>query len=365
MWPSHFCFATCQPGMENALKRELSHSHPNLRPAFLRPGFVTFKSAEPLALDTRFDAVFARATGLSLMRLAPGPDASHEVLASAAMDALATLRAAMPELPAKLRLHVFEREAHVPGEEPLGFVQDARAHAALAALRARDADGVFVPGSEAVAGDVVFDVVVVDPGVWWLGLHAHAPWHSAHPGGRPPCVLPPEAPSRAYLKLEEALVWSGLPLRAGDTAVELGSAPGGASYGLLRRGLRVIGIDPAAMDERVLLYPEFTHIQTPVHRVDREELPDQIEWLILDINLAPEIALTQIARLSRRMKSSLCGVLLTLKLNEPRFADDVPKMLGMLWDMGFDGIRAAQLPSHRRELVAIGLTPRGKARGSR
>ena len=39
---------------------------------------------------------------------------------------------------------------------------------------------------------------------------------------------PIEAPSRAYLKVEEALRWAGamIELRAGDTALEIGSAPG-------------------------------------------------------------------------------------------------------------------------------------------
>ena len=39
---------------------------------------------------------------------------------------------------------------------------------------------------------------------------------------------PIEAPSRAYLKVEEALRWAGamIELRTGDTALEIGSAPG-------------------------------------------------------------------------------------------------------------------------------------------
>ena len=362
MWPSCFVFATCQPGMEAALKRELARKAPLLRPAFLRPGFVTLKAPEPVALDARFEAVFARAAGVSVLRVAPGKGASTEALAAATSQALQELGASMPELPRALRLHVFEREAHVPGEEPLGFVVGAQAGIAEEVLLAADAETRFLDGSRAEPGETVLDVIVVEPDVWWLGAHTHNEWHSPHPGGRPPCVMPAEAPSRAYRKLHEALEWSALPLRPGDTAVELGSAPGGASYGLLERGLRVVGIDPAAMDPRVVAHPDFVHIQVPVHRVPREDLPEQIEWLLLDINLGPEIALTQVGRLSRRMERSLCGVLLTLKLNEPRFADDVPAMLEMLWDMGFSDVRAAQLPSHRRELAAMALTPRGRAR---
>ena len=42
-------------------------------------------------------------------------------------------------------------------------------------------------------------------------------------------ALPTDAVSRAYLKMQEALLWSEFNLNPGERCVEIGSAPGGAS----------------------------------------------------------------------------------------------------------------------------------------
>lgn len=383
-WPASFFFVTCQPGMERAVKDEVARAHGALRFAFSRPGFVTFKAPEPLPLEAPLHTVFARAFGVSLGKVeAPAERAAAEsaqdaavadgpqetsgagslscALAANTLAALESLRALGAPLPARLRLHVFEREERVPGEEPAAFTVGALAASAECALR-EAASAAWLDGPRAAPGEVVLDVVVLEPAVWWLGAHVHGSPHSPHPGGRPPVVVPAQAPSRAYLKLEEALAWSALPLRAGDTAVELGSAPGGASWALLQRGLQVVGVDPAAMAPGVLAHPHFRHVTETAGRVRREALPRRVDWLLLDVNLAPRITLAEVFRLGRRMSETLLGVVLTLKLNEARVAAEVPAMLAALTNEGFQGVRAAQLPSHRRELVAVALTPRGLSR---
>ena len=66
----------------------------------------------------------------------------------------------------------------------------------------------------------------------------------------------------------------GARAEAGRGAVELGSAPGGASFALLERGLHVHGVDPGAMDPRVLAYAgahrqPFKHHAMPAAEVER------------------------------------------------------------------------------------------------
>ena len=104
---------------------------------------------------------------------------------------------------------------------------------------------------------MILDVVVLEPGQWWIGYHRAVSWPARWPGGAIPVVLPAHAVSRAYAKMEEAIQWSGLPLAAGDECVEIGCAPGGASQALLDRGLFVTGIDPADVDPVVLAHPRF------------------------------------------------------------------------------------------------------------
>ncbi|MFM8221443.1 MAG: hypothetical protein ACKOJF_21230, partial [Planctomycetaceae bacterium] len=66
--PARFLFATCQHGAEAALKFEILRDSPNLRFAYSRPGFVTFKQADdsPFPDDFQTRSVFARVLGVSL-----------------------------------------------------------------------------------------------------------------------------------------------------------------------------------------------------------------------------------------------------------------------------------------------------------
>ena len=73
------------------------------------------------------------------------------------------------------------------------------------------------------------------------GLHRHCLGRSPHPGGRLPLRLPPEAPSRAWLKLEEGLAFSGLGLRPGQVGRRDRRGSRWASWALLQRGLTVVG----------------------------------------------------------------------------------------------------------------------------
>jgi hypothetical protein len=57
---SEFVFVLCQPGAERALKAELARHHPELAPAFQRPGLVTLRSPRPLGPELALHTAFAR-----------------------------------------------------------------------------------------------------------------------------------------------------------------------------------------------------------------------------------------------------------------------------------------------------------------
>ncbi|MFZ5627877.1 MAG: SAM-dependent methyltransferase [Spirochaetota bacterium] len=58
-------------------------------------------------------------------------------------------------------------------------------------------------------------------------------------------------PSRAYLKLQEALTLSGIRLAATDTVLDLGATPGGWSFVAAQAGAQVEMIDRSRPDERL------------------------------------------------------------------------------------------------------------------
>ncbi len=353
-----FLFCVCQAGAEGAIAEELARTRPTLRRAFARPGLITFKDpAGGVDAEVAVDAVFVRAFGAAI---GPAPDMAAVV---------AAVQRFCPEGQA-VRLHVFERDVAKPGDEPAGHHYGPLATAAQAQIETcwAQVGRALLPGARAEVGDWVLDVIVAEGEPWWLGFHRHGPGHAPTPGGRIAVDMPPEAPSRAYRKLEEALIWSQAPVRAGDTAVEIGSSPGGASYALLRRGVEVFGIDPAKMAPVVLDFNKdrpgnrFHHLDRPMSLVQRSDLPTELHWVLLDVNLAPQVALITARRLAARPRPALMGVLLTLKLDDWKAVKHIPRFLKSVSSMGMAEVKATQLPSNRMELFVCGLTEKGVAR---
>lgn len=103
--------------------------------------------------------------------------------------------------------------------------------------------------------------------------------------------LPREAPSRSTLKLEEALhVFldereQDKYLRPGLRAVDLGAAPGGWSWQMARRGVRVIAVDNGNMDAALMSSGLVEH-----RRADgfRYRPPKPVDWLLCDMVERPQ-----------------------------------------------------------------------------
>jgi len=74
------------------------------------------------------------------------------------------------------------------------------------------------------------------------------------------------APSRSYLKVEEAYGLLGREPAAGDEVVDLGAAPGGWSYSAARRGARVVAIDNGPLKGGALGHPAIEHRREDAYR---------------------------------------------------------------------------------------------------
>jgi 23S rRNA (cytidine2498-2'-O)-methyltransferase len=201
---------------------------------------------------------------------------------------------------------------------------------------------------------LVLDCVIVAPDQWWVGYHQARSIASQWPGGMMPLELPAEAVSRAWLKMEEGLRWSQLPIPRGARCAELGSSPGGASQALLARGFSVIGVDPAEMDPAVLANPQFTHIRRRVTQVRRKEFR-KIRWLMADMNVAPNYTLEAVEEIVTHSEVNVRGMLLTLKLFEWKLAEQLPEYLERIRGWGFNIVRARQLQHNRQEVCVAAL----------
>ena len=346
-----FLFVTCQVGAEASVKGEFGRRWPDFRFAYSRPGFLTFKLPAEHRLKTDFDleSVFARAYGFCLGKATgEGPEA----LARQVWEVYGGR-------PVR-RVHVWQRDAARPGEhgfEPSITPAAIEAHQAIfrACPRREDlAEDAGDPWVEAGRGEFVLDAVLVEPGEWWVGYHRVKSVASRWPGGMLRLELPPDAVSRAWLKMQEALRWSQLPIRPGARCVEIGSAPGGASQALLSHGLMVLGIDPAEMHPRVLDHPNFTHLRRRAAEVRRRELR-KVRWLVADMNVAPRYTCDVVESIVTHPQVHVRGMLLTLKLFDPSHADAIPECLERVRGWGYNVARARQLQYNRQEACVVAL----------
>jgi 23S rRNA (cytidine2498-2'-O)-methyltransferase len=206
----------------------------------------------------------------------------------------------------------------------------------------------------AAPGDWVADVVLVEANQWWVGYHRARSVPSRWPGGIVSLHPPSHTVSRAWLKMEEALTWSRLPVAPGARFAEIGSSPGGASQCLLGHGFEVIGIDPAEMDAEVMADPNFTHIRRRAMQVPRKAFR-KIRWLTADMNVAPTFTLDAVEAIISQPQVNVRGMLLTLKLPEWKLADEVPSYIARVRSWGYNFVQARQLAHDRREICVAAL----------
>lgn len=320
---SEYIFALTNPGTEKALKMELESMGSGWRSGYQRRGFVTFKGDGDFSLDSLdVAAACQRRLCLSL-----GKAGSRE-------EAIALLG----------NVDVVQH-ARFQERKMMGVHEDA------------------VPVNE---GDLVGTVVELSPEEFWAGVHRHAKFLSPDPAGDGGLVMPERSPSRAWLKLEEAVRFLGISFSRKDIVVELGCAPGGVVLALLDRDVSVIGVDPAKMADVVMEkaianredagsgHPWFYHCRKPAALVSKRDLGSDVTWFMSDMNQSPEVVLKECARFCK-MAPSIRGVLITLKLRDPAQVVEKAAWFDILKAMGFKTIRLQQFSVHHRELALFAL----------
>lgn len=131
-------------------------------------------------------------------------------------------------------------------------------------------------------------VFFLGSGAAYLGLSDPAnssPW----PLGIPRLKMPRGAPSRSTLKLAEAFMVFLTPeeraewLREGRTAVDIGAAPGGWTWQLLRHGLHVTAIDNGALDPKLLASDRVEHLREDGFHWRPHPRSGTVDWLVCDM----------------------------------------------------------------------------------
>ena len=115
---------------------------------------------------------------------------------------------------------------------------------------------------------------------------------SPHVMGIPRLKFPSQAPSRSTLKLDEAFLYF-IPkaewetrLTSGLNAVDLGAAPGGWTYQLVRRGMMVTSIDNGPMAESLMGTGQVKHRMIDGFKYIPQK--QNVYWLVCDMIEKPQ-----------------------------------------------------------------------------
>jgi 23S rRNA (cytidine2498-2'-O)-methyltransferase len=346
-----FVFVCCQLGTENVCKQQIQARWPEFRFSFSRPGFLTYKVPPQIGPTLDLENTFARTFGFAVDRF-EGED----------IDVLVEQVWRRAESTAPDHLHVWQRDRRKVGESFEPFPSERTQLAVQRLNHCRPSACKSIPiNCEAGSKDRVLDCILVDENRWWIGEHCVGTTFQAWPGGVPPIKLKFDVISRAYYKTQEAILWSRLPIHAGDQCVEIGSAPGGAAQALLEYKLKIIGIDPAEMDPVIAQHEDFRHIRKRGRDVRRRELSDA-RWLFSDSNVTPKQTLDTIADIVGHASVHVQGMLITLKMPDWKLAAELPEYLNQIRSWGYQYVKPRHLAFNRQELCIVAMRHRSLKR---
>lgn len=172
-------------------------------------------------------------------------------------------------------------------------------------------------------------------------------------GGQRRMADDPAAPSRSYLKTEEAFVVMGREPCAGETVVDLGAAPGGWSYSAAKRGASVVAIDNGPLKGGALDHPLIEHRRDDAFKF-MPESGETYDWLFCDLVEEPH----HVARLIEQwLKGGHCrAFVVNLKFghaNALKLLDEVLHPRGCLMPY-CQSLRVRHLFHDRDEFTLVG-----------
>lgn len=167
----------------------------------------------------------------------------------------------------------------------------------LGRKRAPDLEKRYRPPHRLKAGGLVIQLLLTEDGLWY-SHELIDQMLNPRPGGFTRQRFDSLAPSRSYLKMEEALDRMQVTPSPGERVIDLGAAPGGWTYAFQKRGCEVIAVDHGPM-KLPAPQPGWGTVQHVHANGITFEPPDawaQIDWLVADMLIAPGVALGLLRR---------------------------------------------------------------------
>jgi 23S rRNA (cytidine2498-2'-O)-methyltransferase len=314
---------TCRAGFEAQLYEELAWGKKN--PFLLGPALIAsdpFTGENPLPLPPMFSRM-----GFPISAVVRTPGEAAEALG---------------DEQTKVQVWVPDTDVANARQAEAGIWQDT-----IEAMRAEEGrQDPDTPWKAVEQGAWLGQVCLIGPGVGVVGKVRAREALSLSAGGRTRMKRTGEAPSRAAMKLDEAIDWYGVTPGKGELCVDLGSAPGGWTRRLVERGARVWSVDPANLAPDVLKLPRVKHFKVSAFEFEPDEPAD---WLFCDMAWRPLEVAQLLAKWGRR--NNAAQLIANLKLP---MKDKLPTLLRArqtLTDAGWRQVKMRQLYHDRDEVT--------------
>jgi len=194
----------------------------------------------------------------------------------------------------------------------------------------------------AKAGRAVLQLCLTENGLWTGVAEAEA-LSDLVVGGQRRMKMDPDAPSRSYLKMEEALSRFGEAPQEGQTVVDLGAAPGGWSWSFLKRGCSVTAIDHGPL--KLVDESRCTHLMEDGLTFP----PRDVDWMVSDMLIPPGKALGVVRNWLRHGGAK--RLIFNVKIPQENLMGAVTPLFDFLHDQDAYSVNARQLFHDRREVT--------------
>jgi 23S rRNA (cytidine2498-2'-O)-methyltransferase len=253
---------TCRAGFEAQLFEELAWA--KLRPTWLAPALVS--SLPPKVEVSQWAPTFAR-MGFPF---------------SAVVETPAAALAHLPTQPMKLQVWSTDTDAgNALAHDCAVWSDTVEAHRTAAKLPEEDPS---TPWKAWEAGAWLGQLCLLGKRLALVGQVRAREAVSLSAGGRTRMKRTAEAPSRAAMKLDEALDWYGVAPGKGELCVDLGSAPGGWTRRLIERGARVWSVDLGKLAPDLASHAKVKHFFCSAFEF---EPANPVDWLFCDMAWRP------------------------------------------------------------------------------
>ena len=173
--------------------------------------------------------------------------------------------------------------------------------------------------------------------------------------------MAPDAPSRSYLKLAEAFEVfldeqeKAKLLKPKMTAVDLGAAPGGWTWQLVQRGLKVTAVDNGPLKGAAANHPDIKHLRQDGFRF-RPKRP--VDWLVCDMVEQPQRVATLMTEwfIGRHAANAIFNLKLPMKKRVEALQQALDTIRSALNKKGLRYKLEVKQLYHDREEVTVCLT---------